>query len=80
MAALYSSFSRDPMCGMLMTESQVVATYHYIGQTYSFCCDECRDLFAHAPEQVIVQLAHEPEGYWGHRCPRQRKLLLKGHK
>ena len=72
MTVLYSSVSRDPICGMLLTESQVVTTYHYIGQTYRFCCTDCHDLFASAPERYTVQLAHEREGHCGYPCPQQR--------
>lgn len=64
--------SRDPICGKLLAEDQVVATYDYMGQTYRFCCCECRDFFARTPGQLIVQLAHEPEGHCGYPCPQQR--------
>lgn len=74
MTIVYSRVSRDPLCGMLLAESQVVATYDYLGQTYSFCCIECHNLFARAPEQYIIELAHESEGHCGYPCPQQRTL------
>jgi len=62
----------DPMCGMWLAEDKITATYTYFNQTYVFCCDECRDLFAQAPEAHIVRLAHEPGTSAGHRCPHRR--------
>lgn len=59
----------DPICGMDLQANQIAATYAYMGQTYSFCCVECRDLFAHNPEKCVVCLAHEPRWCVGLRCP-----------
>jgi len=80
MTIVYSRLLRDPLCGMLLAESQVVATYDYLGQIYCFCCTECYDLFVRAPEQYIIQLAHESEGHCGYPCPQQHQLsvLLTG--
>jgi YHS domain-containing protein len=63
----------DPICGMHLDLQQVVATYTYLGQEYGFCSHECHDMFSLIPERYIIYLAHEPEGHWGHRCPRQRE-------
>lgn len=63
---------RDPMCGMRLSEEQVVAAYQYIGRTYVFCSTECRDLFVAAPERTIVFLAHSTDAHCAHRCPQQR--------
>jgi YHS domain-containing protein len=57
---------------MWLEPDQVAATFTYLGQTHSFCCEECRELFAHAPEAHIARLAHEPKNSAGHRCPYQR--------
>lgn len=62
----------DPICGMWLEPNQIVVTYAYLGQTYGFCCNECRDLFTSAPEVHVTHLAHEPRNSAGHRCPYQR--------
>ena len=64
---------KDPVCGMWLEPTQVAATYTYLGQTYVFCCAECCELFARAPEPLIVLLAHEPGQSMGHHCPSQRR-------
>ena len=63
----------DPICGMWLDASQVVVTFTYIGWTYAFCCQECRDLFARTPDVHVVRLAQDPEAYMGHWCPFLRK-------
>ena len=35
----------DPICGMWLEAGQVAATFSFIGWTYGFCSEECRDLF-----------------------------------
>lgn len=67
-----SSLAFDPICGMWLEADQTAATYTYLGQTYAFCCAECRDLFVRPPESHVVRLAHGPEQSMGHRCPVQR--------
>jgi YHS domain-containing protein len=61
----------DPICGMWLEPCQVASTYIYLRVTYVFCCCECRDLFAQAPEVYVVQLAHDPRGSAGYLCPHQ---------
>lgn len=63
---------QDPMCGMRLSEEQVVASSQYMGRIYVFCSTECRDLFVTAPERTIIFLAHSADGHCAHRCPRQR--------
>ncbi len=63
----------DPICGMWLEADQIAATHTYLGQTYSFCCEECHDLFVRAPESHVIRLAHEPGHSIGHRCPAQRQ-------
>ncbi|TFH46792.1 MAG: YHS domain-containing protein [Lysobacterales bacterium] len=58
----------DPICGMELQANQVSATLLFMGQTYSFCCVECRDEFAHNPEKCVVCLAHDPTWCEGLRC------------
>ncbi len=63
----------DPICGMWLDADEVAGTFTYLGQTYIFCCAECRDLFARSPEIHMARLAHEPHQSAGHRCPFQRQ-------
>jgi YHS domain-containing protein len=63
----------DAICGMWLETNQVAATYTYLGQSYAFCCEECRDVFARAPDMYIILLAHEPTSSAGHRCLLQRQ-------
>jgi len=62
----------DPVCGMWLSVEQVAALHLYLGQSYGFCTEECRALFAQAPDVHVVSLAHEPDQSAGHRCPFQR--------
>ena len=64
-----SSLSFDPVCGMWLEQAQVTITHTYLGRTYSFCCDECRDLFVRDAATYIILLAHEPGESMGYRCP-----------
>ncbi len=59
----------DPICGADLQVDRVTATFTYLGRTYSFCCKECRDLFARAPERYVAYLAHELRQSVGLRCP-----------
>ena len=68
----------DPICGMRLAPSQVAVTFTYLGQSYAFCCAECRDLFARRPEVHVVRLAHEPDESAGHNCPYRRKANSGG--
>ena len=34
---------KDPICGMLLTEEEIVVAFVYFGKTYAFCCVECYD-------------------------------------
>ena len=63
----------DPICGMWLEPRQIAASYAYLGRTYYFCCLECRDMFAAAPERHVIRLAHEPTEDAGHRCPHLRE-------
>ena len=71
------SLVKDPICGMLLTEEEIVLTFVYFDETYAFCCVECHEMFAHAPERYVVHLAHSPEGHYGHLCPMQRTIRLQ---
>ena len=59
----------DPICGMWLEAGQVATTFTFIGWTYVFCCEECRDLFAQKPDVYVIRLAQDPEASFGHWCP-----------
>lgn len=63
----------DPICGMWLQAGEVAVTFTFIGRTYAFCCAECCDLFARAPEVYVSHLAHEPHQCAGHVCPFKRR-------
>jgi len=63
----------DPICGMWLRAGDVAVTFTFVGHTYAFCCTECRDLFARAPEVHVSHLAHEPHACAGHLCPFKRR-------
>jgi YHS domain-containing protein len=71
MEDLDGSRAFDPICGMWLSTDEIAITFTYLGQTYAFCCVECRDLFARSPEIYVASLAHEPRRSAGHRCPLQ---------
>jgi YHS domain-containing protein len=62
------SHAFDAICGMWLKTNQVAATYTYLGQSYAFCYEECRDVFARTPDVYVVFLAHEPTSSAGYRC------------
>lgn len=68
MTKLRSQPAFDPICGARLDTNDVTVTYAYVGQTYEFCCRECCNLFARAPEDHVTRLAHEPWSSAGHRC------------
>ena len=40
----------DPVCGMEIDPNQAVATSDYMGDTYYFCSETCKDQFEMNPE------------------------------
>ncbi len=63
----------DPICGMWLEPVRAASTLIFMGQTYAFCCAECRDLFAGALERQVAHLAHEPTQRAGYCCPHRRQ-------
>lgn len=51
-----SSMPIDPVCGVQVDEEDAV-TATYQGQTYYFCCEDCRDEFREAPDEYIGEAA-----------------------
>jgi YHS domain-containing protein len=62
----------DPICGMWLDAVEVTITFTYIGWTYAFCSEECRNLFAQKPDVHVIRLAQDPEAHIAHCCPKQR--------
>jgi YHS domain-containing protein len=60
MTALSTVPLPDPIGGIWLQSEDIAATFTYLGQTYAFCCIECRHLFSGWPELYVEQLAHEP--------------------
>ncbi|NOX61876.1 MAG: YHS domain-containing protein [Chloroflexi bacterium] len=65
---------RDPICGMRLSNDQIVVDYTYYGVTYAFCSYECREQFSRAAELYVAHMAHEPDWYLGHSCPHEGSL------
>lgn len=49
----------DPVCGMALSESEVVAAYDIAGRTYHFCSHRCKQRFVHDPDRWT---SHGPRG------------------
>lgn len=43
----------DPVCGMNVEPDQAVGESEYQGQTYYFCCEECKQLFDEDPTNYV---------------------------
>lgn len=42
---------RDPVCGMRLEPADVATVTRWQGTSYSFCSQECAEIFADAPER-----------------------------
>jgi len=45
--------SVDPVCGMDVTEENAACSYEYMGKTYYFCAESCRDSFIADPHRYL---------------------------
>jgi YHS domain-containing protein len=43
----------DPVCGMMVNKADTPAQMAYLGRTYYFCLDECRQKFADNPRRYL---------------------------
>jgi YHS domain-containing protein len=43
--------TKDPVCGMDVDQAEVSTEYK--GETYSFCCEACKEEFEKAPEKYL---------------------------
>lgn len=46
---------KDPVCGMIIEESDAVATSEYQGTRYHFCSMECKTEFDENPEDYTEE-------------------------
>lgn len=46
----------DPVCRTEMDEQDALAVYHYGGDTFYFCCRECRERFVATPDDYLCEL------------------------
>jgi YHS domain-containing protein len=44
---------KDPVCGMVVSQSTAPAACEHEGKTYYFCSDICRDKFDANPDKYI---------------------------
>ena len=44
---------KDPVCGMVVSQSTAPADFEHEGKTYYFCSDICRDSFKANPDKYI---------------------------
>ena len=44
---------KDPVCGMVVSQSTAPADFEREGKTYYFCSDICRDNFKANPDKYI---------------------------
>jgi YHS domain-containing protein len=44
---------KDPVCGMDVEPNEAAGETEYRGQTYYFCCEECKHLFDQDPANYI---------------------------
>lgn len=43
----------DPVCGMLVDERTAPANIEYMGETFFFCSEKCKDDFLTSPESYL---------------------------
>ena len=48
---------KDPVCGMDVKPEQAAGTSEYQGETYYFCCPDCKEQFDEDPESFVEQPA-----------------------
>ena len=66
----------DPVCGMKVTDLSK-PNMDYKGQRYYFCCDGCKQKFAHDPEQYLFSAAVKEPKKTGCGCAAKAKTEEK---
>ena len=51
---------KDPVCGMTVEANAAAAQSDYKGQTYYFCCGDCKKQFDQAPQKYLAELGGAP--------------------
>jgi Cu+-exporting ATPase len=46
---------KDPVCGMVVSRSDVAGQSQYQGKTYSFCSPSCKERFDADPARYALQ-------------------------
>jgi len=46
---------RDPVCNMQVDEKNAAGRSEYLGQTYYFCSENCKERFDQNPQQYVKQ-------------------------
>lgn len=58
----------DPVCGMQVDEKLAAATYEYLGKTYYFCAQGCKNAFQKDPEKYLSRQTSQ-SGHGAHSDP-----------
>lgn len=43
----------DPVCGMMLSPDEAEDTTEYEGETYYFCCSDCKKKFQSNPDEYV---------------------------
>ncbi len=54
--------TKDPVCGMEVSEDEAPFSAEYKGKTYPFCSKSCRDRFLQDPERYVAPAGGAAEG------------------
>lgn len=46
---------KDPVCGMKVDTDKASGSSEYRGETYYFCCPECKQKFDESPQRYAAQ-------------------------
>jgi Cu+-exporting ATPase len=46
---------RDPVCNMQVDEKNAAGRSEYLGQTYYFCSENCKERFDQNPQQYVKE-------------------------
>lgn len=53
---------KDPVCGMMIKDTDAVATSEYNGQPYYFCSKDCKIEFDESPEDYAGKTGGAADG------------------
>ena len=45
--------AKDPVCGMEVNADQAAGKSEYLGETYYFCCNGCKQQFDQKPQRFV---------------------------